>query len=187
MIILASNSPRRKELLKGLGLDFQVHVIPGIDESYPADLPAEQVAEYIATKKSVPYQTEGTDNVVITADTVVVCEGVIMGKPRDEADARRMLRQLSGKTHQVYTGVCIKYADGEKHFSVCTDVTFKNLCDEEICHYVKEYKPFDKAGSYGIQEWIGYVGITDIKGSYYNVMGFPVQRVYEELKALGKG
>ena len=181
MIILASNSPRRKELLSGLGIDFRVLVIPGIDESYPADMPAEEIAEYIATKKSVPYQVEGTDNIVITADTVVVCEGEVMGKPVDEADARRMLRRLSGRTHQVYTGVCIKRSGGEKHFSVCTDVTFKELSDGEIQHYVEVYKPFDKAGAYGIQEWIGYVGITGIRGSYYNVMGLPVQRVYEVL------
>jgi septum formation protein len=184
MIILASNSPRRKELLKGLGVDFEVQVMPGIDESYPEDMPAKDVAEYIATKKSVPYITEGTDNVVITADTVVVCDGIIMGKPADEADAKRMLHALSGKTHQVYTGVCIKHGEGERHFSVCTDVTFKKLSNEEIDHYVKTYKPYDKAGSYGIQEWIGYVGITGINGSYYNVMGFPVQRVYEELSKL---
>lgn len=184
MIILASNSPRRKELLKGLGIDFEVQVILGIDESYPNNLQAKDVAEYIATKKSVPYITEGTDNVVITADTVVVCEGMIMGKPSDETDAKRMLHSLSGKTHQVYTGVCIKYGSCEKHFSVCTDVTFKKLSDEEITHYVKVYKPYDKAGSYGIQEWIGYVGITGINGSYYNVMGLPVQRIYEELKTL---
>ena len=111
MIILASNSPRRRELLAGLGIDFEVQVIPGIDESYPEDMPAKDVAEYIATKKSVPYITEGTDNVVITADTVVVCDGIIMGKPADEADAKRMLHALSGKTHQVYTGVCIKHGE----------------------------------------------------------------------------
>lgn len=184
MIILASNSPRRKQLLQGLGIDFEVQVIHGIDESYPSDLPASDVAEYIATKKSVPYITQGTDNIVITADTVVVCDGEIMGKPADEAEAKGMLHRLSGKTHQVYTGVCIKHADGEKHFSVCTDVTFRPLSDEEIDHYVKQYHPFDKAGSYGIQEWIGYVGITGIRGSYYNVMGFPVQRVYEELRRI---
>lgn len=184
MIILASNSPRRKQLLQGLGIDFEVQVIPGIDESYPPNLPAKDVAEYIATKKSVPYVTQGTDNVVITADTVVVCDGEIMGKPADEAEAKSMLHRLSGKTHQVYTGVCIKYTDSEKHFSVCTDVTFKTLSNEEINHYVEHYRPFDKAGAYGIQEWIGYVGITGIKGSYYNVMGLPVQRIYEELKKL---
>ena len=186
MIILASNSPRRKKLLDGLGIDFKVLVIQGIDESYPEDLPAMEVAEYIAMKKSVPYDVQGTDDIVITADTVVVCEGEVLGKPCDEGDACEMLRKLSGKTHQVYTGVCIKRSGGEKHFSVCTDVTFKELSDSEIQHYVEVYKPFDKAGAYGIQEWIGYVGITGIRGSYYNVMGFPVQRIYEELKNIGK-
>ena len=186
MIILASNSPRRKELLQGLGIDFKVLVIPGIDESYPDDLPAEQIAEHIAIKKSVPYQVQGTDNVVITADTIVVCEGEVMGKPADAAEAKIMLRKLSGKTHQVYTGVCVKSEVAESHFSVCTSVTFKKLDDSEIDYYINEYKPFDKAGAYGIQEWIGYVGITGIEGSYYNVMGFPVQRVYEELRRIGR-
>lgn len=187
MIILASNSPRRKELLAGLGVPFKVLVIPGIDESYPANLPASEIAEYIAVKKAEPYkEMEGAT--VITADTVVVCDGEVMGKPKDEDDAYRMLRALSNKVHQVYTGVCIKCnkKDGagvtEKHFSVCTDVTFKELSDEEIWHYIKEYKPMDKAGAYGIQEWIGYIGITNLNGAYYNVMGFPVQRVYTELK-----
>lgn len=186
MIILASNSPRRKELLQGLGLDFKVLVIKGIDESYPSTLAAKDVAEYIATKKAEPYQVEGSDDVVITADTVVVCDGEVMGKPIDAQDACRMLHKLSGKTHQVYTGVCLKRKAGVRHFSVCTDVTFKQLSDEEIGHYVDTYKPMDKAGAYGIQEWIGYVGITGIKGSYYNVMGLPVQRIYEELRKKGE-
>lgn len=181
MIILASNSPRRKELLAGLGVPFKVLVIPGIDESYPEDLPAAEIAEYIAVKKAAPYDISD-GNTVITADTVVVCEGEIMGKPANEDDAHRMLRKLSGKTHQVYTGVCLKTDSRQKHFSVCTDVTFKELTDEEIWHYIREYKPFDKAGAYGIQEWIGYIGITGIQGSYYNVMGFPVQRIYQELQ-----
>lgn len=180
MIILASNSPRRKELLAGLGVPFKVLVMPGIDETYPEDLPASEIAEYIAVKKAAPYSiNEG--NTVITADTVVVCDNEVMGKPKDEQDAYRMLHALSNKVHQVYTGVCIKSQEAEKHFSVCTDVTFKELTDEEIWHYIHEYKPFDKAGAYGIQEWIGYIGITGINGSYYNVMGLPVQRIYEEL------
>lgn len=183
MIILGSNSPRRRELLEGLGVPFKVLVFKDTDESYPDDLPASDIAEYIAAKKAVPYIKEGiaTDNVILTADTVVVCEGEVMGKPKDEEDAHRMLRKLSGKTHQVYTGVCIVAGDKRKQFSVCTNVTFKNLSDEEIMHYITTYKPFDKAGAYGIQEWIGYVGITGIEGSYYNVMGLPVQRIYEEL------
>lgn len=186
MIILGSNSPRRKELLQGLGIPFEVLVIQGIDESYPDTLPAEEIAEYIAVKKAKPYEVKD-GNIVLTADTVVVCDGEVMGKPKDEADAHRMLRKLSGKTHQVYTGVCITsptLSDGPVSFTVCTDVTFKHLSDEEILHYIRQYKPFDKAGAYGIQEWIGYIGITGIKGSYYNVMGLPVQRIYEELKKI---
>ncbi len=184
MLILSSNSPRRKELLQGLGVPFDVLVIKGIDESYPDTLPAAEVAEYIAQKKAIPYRDNliGTDNIVLTADTVVVCGNDIMGKPTDEQDAFRMLRELSGKTHQVYTGVCLTTTAMQKHFTVCTDVTFKELSDDEIWHYIRTYKPMDKAGAYGIQEWIGYIGITGIKGSYYNVMGLPVQRIYEELK-----
>ncbi|MBQ0075202.1 MAG: septum formation protein Maf [Prevotella sp.] len=183
MLILASNSPRRKELLKGLGVPFDVLVIKGIDESFPDTLAAENVAEYIAKKKAAPYKEQLlAGNTVITADTVVVCEDEILGKPKDEADAHRMLRKLSGKTHQVYTGVCIVTKDLETSFSVRTDVTFKELTDDEILYYIREYKPFDKAGAYGIQEWIGYIGITNIDGSYYNVMGLPVQRIYEVIK-----
>lgn len=184
MLILSSNSPRRKELLQGLGIPFKVLVIKGIDESYPDTLPAAEVAEYIAAKKAAPYRDNiaGTDNIVLTADTVVVCNDDIMGKPTDEQDAFRMLRELSGKTHQVYTGVCLTTSTVQKHFCVRTDVTFRELSDEEIMHYIRTYKPFDKAGAYGIQEWIGYVGITSIHGSYYNVMGLPVQRIYQELK-----
>ena len=184
MLILSSNSPRRQELLQGLGIPFKVFVIDGIDESYPANIPSENVAEYIAVKKAAPYaeNIKGTDNVVLTADTVVVCLGEILGKPNDEQDAYRMLRMLSGKTHYVYTGVCITAEGKQKHFSVRTDVTFRELTDDEIWHYIHEYKPFDKAGAYGIQEWIGYIGVTGLKGSYFNVMGLPVQRIYNELK-----
>lgn len=184
MLILSSNSPRRKELLQGLGIPFKVLVIKGIDESYPDTLPAAEVAEYIAVKKSVPYRDNltGTDNIVLTADTVVVCNDDIMGKPSEEQDAHRMLRELSGKTHQVYTGVCLTTSTAQRHFCVHTDVTFRDLTDDEIMHYIHTYKPFDKAGAYGIQEWIGYIGITSIHGSYYNVMGLPVQRIYQELK-----
>lgn len=184
MMILGSNSPRRKELLEGLGISFKVLVFKDTDESYPADLPVAEIAEYIAAKKMVPYK-DALHQCVLTADTVVVCGGEVMGKPRDEEDACRMLRKLSGKTHQVYTGVCIATEREQRHFTVCTDVTFKELSDEEIWHYIREYKPFDKAGAYGIQEWIGFIGITGINGSYYNVMGLPVQRIYEVLKSMG--
>ena len=179
-IILASNSPRRKELLGGLGVDFEVKVLKGVDESYPDILPAKDVAEYIATEKAAAYTVQ-EDELLITADTVVIVGQDILGKPKDAADACRMLRELSGKTHHVVTGVCLTTSKEQRRFSVTTDVTFKQLSDAEIEHYVDKYKPFDKAGAYGIQEWIGYIGVTALNGSYYNVMGFPVQRVYEEL------
>ena len=196
-IILASNSPRRKELLAGLGIPYDVFVLQGIDESYPDTLPAPEVAEYIARKKArayvnvnlndniTPPNREGMgEGVLLTADTIVVCDGEILGKPHDAADACAMLRKLSGKTHQVYTGYCLQTADKTVSGTVCSDVTFKELSDDEITYYVEKYKPLDKAGAYGIQEWIGYIGITGIRGSYYNVMGLPVQRIYEEIKRL---
>lgn len=181
-IILASNSPRRKELLGGLGVDFEVKVLKGVDESYPGTLPACEVAEYIAREKSGAYSA-GEDELLITADTVVIVGDDILGKPKDAADARRMLHEISGRTHQVVTGVCLATAAERRSFSVSTDVTFKTLSDAEIDYYVERFRPFDKAGAYGIQEWIGYIGVTALSGSYYNVMGFPVQRVYEELTA----
>lgn len=206
-IILASNSPRRKELLAGLDLPFEVKVIKGIDESYPASLDAYQVAEYISRKKAEAYRPllDGTNAssedsadaqlLILTADTVVIApteneqndqegKGVILGKPRDAEDAHRMLRMLSGKTHHVVTGVCLTTSQAQRQFSVVTEVTFKPLSDEEIDYYIEHYKPFDKAGAYGIQEWIGYIGCKGLKGSYFNVMGLPVQRIYEELKSL---
>ena len=184
-IILASNSPRRRELLAGLGLDFEVRVQPDIDESYPATLPATEAAEYIAGKKAAAYrELVADDELVITADTVVIVGDEILGKPVDEADAVRMLRLLSGRTHQVTTGVCLLTSSQERRFAVTTDVTFKELSDEEIHYYVTTYQPFDKAGAYGIQEWIGYVGVTCLHGSYYNVMGLPVQRIYETIRHL---
>lgn len=182
---MASNSPRRKELLAGLGYPFEVRVLSGIDESYPAALPVGEVARFIAKKKADAYrQIISSEELVITADTVVIVGNEILGKPRDEADAVRMLRLLSGKTHQVMTGVCLLTTAQTHCFDVTTDVTFKMLTDEEIHFYVTQYKPFDKAGAYGIQEWIGYIGVTSLQGSYYNVMGLPVQRIYSELKKL---
>lgn len=181
--VLASNSPRRKELLAGLGLDFRVRVIDGIDESFPANLPVSEVARYIAMKKADAYRSSmASDELIITADTVVIVGSEILGKPKDEADAVRMLTTLSGRTHQVTTGVCLLTAQKQIAFSVTTDVTFKELTSAEIQHYVSEYRPFDKAGAYGIQEWIGYIGVTGLRGSYYNVMGLPVQRIYTELQ-----
>jgi septum formation protein len=181
-IVLASNSPRRRELLAGLGLAFETRVLDGIDESYPENLPASEVALYIASKKADAYRAVlSSDELIITADTVVIVDNEILGKPTDEADAVRMLRLISGRTHQVTTGVCLLSAERESHFDVTTDVTFKQLSDDEIRYYVDTYKPFDKAGAYGIQEWIGYIGVTSLHGSYYNVMGLPVQRIYQEL------
>ncbi len=182
-LILASNSPRRRELLAGLGIPFEVKVIPGIEESYPDSLPVDQVPVYIAQEKAAPYlEMLADDDVVLTADTVVIVGKEILGKPVDEADACRMLRMLSDKTHQVITGVCLSSKYQTKSFSVKTDVTFKQLTDEEIDYYVTRFRPLDKAGAYGIQEWIGYIGCVGLQGSYYNVMGLPVQRIYEELK-----
>lgn len=186
-IILASNSPRRRELLAGLGIGFEVKVLPNISEAYPSDLPAMETAEYIACVKAEAYKgTIGEDELVITADTVVVVDNEVLGKPKDEADAKRMLQKVSGRTHQVVTGVCITTAKQQRHFSVSTDVSFKKLLASEINYYIQQYQPFDKAGAYGIQEWIGYVGVTSIKGSYFNVMGFPVQRLWEELACINK-
>lgn len=183
-IVLASNSPRRRELLAGLGLDFEVRTLAGIDESYPATLPALETAEYIARKKAAAYQqTMADDELIITADTVVIVGDEVLGKPVDEAEAREMLLKLSGRTHQVVTGVCLSTRQRMVHFSVQTDVTFKQLAEDEIAYYIKYYKPFDKAGAYGIQEWIGYIGCTGLHGSYYNVMGLPVQRIYAELQS----
>ena len=180
-IILASNSPRRRELLAGLDLEFEVKVLDGIDESYP-DMPRQLVAQYIAGKKADAYlATLNESDLVITADTVVIVDNDILGKPNDEQEAKAMLRRISGRSHKVVTGVCLLTPDARREFSVSTDVTVKPLTDEEIDYYVEHYHPLDKAGAYGIQEWIGYVGVTALNGSYFNVMGFPVQRIYSEL------
>lgn len=181
-IKLASNSPRRRELLAGLGLDFEVKLLPGIDESYPERLPGEEIPVYIARKKAEAYRRDiGPDELIITADTIVYIDGQVLGKPADAAEARKMLRQLSGRTHQVITGVCLTTADRQKAFSAVTDVTFDTLGDEEIDYYIEHYRPYDKAGAYGVQEWIGFVGVSRLEGSYFNVMGLPVQRLYREL------
>lgn len=183
-IILASNSPRRRELLAGIDVPFEIRVIDGIDESYPDTLPTKDIAEYISKKKAAAYrETMAVDELVITADTIVVLGSQVMGKPHDADEACYMLRQLSGQTHQVITGVTLTTKDRQMSFSVETDVTFKTLSDEEIDYYVIHYCPFDKAGAYGIQEWIGHIGVTGMSGSYFNVMGLPVQRIYEALKS----
>ncbi|MBO4849486.1 MAG: septum formation protein Maf [Prevotella sp.] len=185
-IYLSSNSPRRRELLAGLDIDFEVKVMEGIDESYPQDLPVEKVAEYISKTKAGAYKDViGDDELVITADTIVVLNGQVMGKPEGREEAIGMLKALSGQTHQVITGVCLTTKTQQRVMSVVSEVTFKCLSDEEIFYYVDRYQPYDKAGAYGIQEWIGYVGVTGLKGSYFNVMGLPVQRIYQELRQMG--
>ena len=180
-IVLASNSPRRKELLKGLEIDFEV-ITKNIDESYPNSLLAEKVPEYIAQKKADAMKNLLDERtIVITADTVVIVDKEILGKPHDKEDAYKMLSKLSSRTHIVTTGVVISSQRKNVSFSVSTEVTFAPLTSEEIEHYLEVYKPYDKAGSYGIQEWSGYIGIEKINGSYFNVMGLPVQRLYREL------
>lgn len=184
-VVLASNSPRRKELLGGLGIGFEVKTMPDIDESYPDGLCMEEVPVYIARSKADAYRPlMQPDELIITADTIVWLDGVVMGKPKDEEEACDMLRRLSGQTHQVVTGVCLTTIDRQQSFATVTDVTFDRLTEEEITHYVSRYQPMDKAGAYGIQEWIGYVGVRSIKGSYFNVVGLPIQRLYQELKRL---
>ena len=182
-VLLASNSPRRRELLGGLGITYRVVTLPEIDESFPDTLQGEEIPAYIARQKAAAYkELMSPTTMLITADTIVWMDGKVYGKPADEADAVRMLRELSGHSHTVITGVTITTAEREKTFAVSTEVTFDTLSDEEILHYVKQYKPFDKAGAYGIQEWIGYIGVTALNGSYFNVMGLPIQRLYKELK-----
>ena len=184
-IVLASNSPRRKELLAGLDVDYEVRIVPGIDESYPDTLSGEEIPQYISRKKAEAYErTMGRDELVITADTIVWSEGQVLGKPHSEAEACRMLGMLSGRTHEVITGVTLMTASEKRTFAVVSEVTFDNLSEEEIRYYVDRYRPMDKAGAYVIQEWIGYVGVSSLRGSYFNVMGLPVQRLYKELKTL---
>lgn len=182
-VILASNSPRRKELLGGLGIAYEVKAMPDVDESFPTDLESEEIPVYIAKKKVDAYKPiMQPDELIITADTIVWLDGIVMGKPKDAGEACEMLRRLSGRTHQVITGVCVTTVDKQVSFSTVTDVTFDKLTEEEIEYYVTHFKPMDKAGSYGIQEWIGYVGVRSISGSYFNVVGLPIQRLYSELK-----
>ena len=181
-IILASNSPRRRELLRGLDIAFDVRVQPDIAEDYPADIAPADVAAYISREKANAYKDTIAENeLIITADTVVIVGNEILGKPHDDAEAKDMLHKISGRKHQVVTGVCLTTTEKQRCFSVSTDVTFKNLKEEEIDYYIETYSPLDKAGAYGIQEWIGYIGVTALEGSYFNVMGLPVQRIWEEL------
>lgn len=182
-ILLASKSPRRRELLTQLRIPFKVVTLGNISEDYPSDLPALEVAQYISNKKADAYhEIIGDDELLITADTVVVLDGKIYGKPHNSAEAAQMLRELSGKTHQVASGVTILTRQKRTSFTTVTDVKFAELTDEDIHYYIENYAPFDKAGAYGIQEWIGCVAVESIRGSYYNVMGLPVHRLYQELR-----
>jgi septum formation protein len=180
--ILASRSPRRAQLLKELGLKFDI-VIKDYKEEYPGNLSGAEIAEYLAYEKASQFRGDLSDNdIVITADTIVWCNNTVLDKPSSFKEAVEILRIISGKTHDVITGVTFLSNLGEYTFSSTTRVTFDKLSDEEISWYIKEFKPFDKAGAYGIQEWIGLAGIISIEGSYFNVMGLPVQKVYTELK-----
>lgn len=182
-IILGSNSPRRRELLAGLDLDFEVKVIPGLEEHYPTTLQPEEIPVFLAKQKAAAYiPTLPEKTLLITADTIVWNRNEVIGKPKNREEAIRMLQSLSGHEHHVVTGVCLTTTEKQKAFSVISAVKFATLTDEEIGYYVDKYQPFDKAGAYGIQEWIGYVGVESINGSFYNVMGLPVQRLYQELK-----
>ncbi|HBS87685.1 MAG: septum formation protein Maf [Bacteroidetes bacterium GWF2_38_335] len=181
-IVLASNSPRRKQMLGELGVNFEIRVPIDSDESYPSDMNPHDIPEYLAGKKAaglIPGLKES--EILVTADTIVVLDDQIMNKPTDATDAFRMLRELSGKKHEVITGVCISDKSKSRSFKSVTDVYFKDLTDEEIQYYIDNFKPFDKAGAYGIQEWIGFIAVRRIEGSYFNVVGLPVQKLYEEL------
>lgn len=178
-IILASKSPRRQELLKGLGISFEVKT-KEVNEDFPSSLPSNEVAAYLARKKANEFELSKNE-LLITSDTTVLLEGKVLNKPSSEKEAIEMLQNLSENSHQVCTGVCIKSTDKELVFSETTIVSFKPLSLDEIEYYISNFKPFDKAGSYGIQEWIGFIGIRKIEGCYYNVMGLPLARLYQEL------
>ena len=181
-VILASASPRRQQLMREAGFLFEVR-LKDIAENYPPDLPCEEVPEYLARLKASAFRDELQENeLLVTADTVVCINGKIVGKPANREEAIGMLQELSGNQHRVVTGVCITTCRKQVSFSASTDVFFRPLEEEEIVYYTDEYRPFDKAGAYGIQEWIGYVGIERIEGSFYNVMGLPVQKLYDTLK-----
>ena len=183
-IILASGSPRRRELLSAMDIPFTVDTGNTFDESWSSDTPHEKVPELMSEGKSFGFHRELADNeILVTSDTMVLCGTEILGKPKDRDDAIRMLKLLSGRGHQVITAVTLRDSEKKKTVSVTSNVFFKELSDSEITYYLDTYKPYDKAGAYGIQEWIGYIGISRLEGSFYNVMGFPASRFYEELKA----
>jgi len=180
-LILASQSPRRHQMLKELGLDFKIQT-KDVEEVYPDHLKGEEIPVYLAKLKAEAFVLDLNEKeLVITADTIVCVDDMVLGKPKDREDAVNMLKTLSGRSHQVISGVCLKSKEKEASFSTTTHVHFKELSLEEIDYYIDNYKPFDKAGAYGIQEWIGFVGIDGIEGSYFNVVGLPIQRLYQEL------
>ena len=192
-VVLVSNSPRRKELLSGLGVNFSVKTLPDVDESFPDTLKGEEIPLFIARKKADAYKvlfSSVTSNeveeplLVITADTIVWLEDEVLGKPANATEARAMLSKLSGKKHQVITGVCLTTASWQKSFAAVSEVQFSSLTEEEMDYYIHNYCPYDKAGAYGMQEWIGFIGVESIQGSYFNVMGLPIQRLYRELKTI---
>ena len=181
-VILASNSPRRKELLAGLGVDYEVRTLPDVDESYPETLQGADIPLYIAKEKADAYVAMmQPGELMITVDTIVWLDDKVLGKPWDREDALQMLRTMSGRTHEVFTGVCITTTDWQRSFTAQTEVRFATLSEEEIAYYVDNFQPMDKAGAYGVQEWIGFIGVENISGSYYNIMGLPVQKLYREL------
>ena len=182
-IILASKSPRRQELLRGMGVDFEI-LTKETDESFPSEMPLDEVPKYLSLQKSLAFKDKElpVDYLLITSDTVVICEGEILGKPKNREDAARMLQLLSGKTHHVVTGVTVRSAEKTVSFAVRSNVTFSDLEQDEIDYYIEHCKHYDKAGAYGIQEWIGYVGISGLEGSFYNVMGLPTRKLYQALK-----
>lgn len=183
--MLGSKSPRRREVLAALEIPFTTVDIE-CDETYPATLQGADIPLYIAKEKAAAYRCKlQPDELLLTADTIVWLDGCVLGKPHDAADACLMLQRLSGRTHQVFTGVCLTTVDSQTAFADATDVTFGHLSDNEIEHYVAAFNPLDKAGAYGVQEWIGYIGCKSINGSYFNVMGLPVHLVYKTLVSLG--
>jgi len=183
-IILASRSVRRQQLLRDLGIDFEI-VLKDFDESFPIELEGEEIARYVAENKAIAFAGEIKENeLMITADTIVWCSGRVLGKPADAGEAAVMLREISGRTHEVITGVSIMTYNKKVIFTESTKVTFKVMTDREIYYYIEKYAPYDKAGAYGIQEWIGMAACSHIEGSYFNVVGLPIQRLYEELKLI---
>ena len=180
-VVLGSNSPRRRELLNDMGVKFRVETVKDIDETYPASLPVEEIPVYLARIKADGHSLKENE-LLITADTVVVLDETVLGKPVGEADAHRMLRALSGRAHRVISGVWVTTVDRSESFADTSIVHFADLTDDEIDYYIKHYRPLDKAGAYGIQEWIGNIGISGINGDFYNVMGLPTRKLYQLLK-----